>query len=272
LTISIADDTSMQVSDIVNNQPFEFLNFGCSADQGTADSGVLASVGGVVYGPDFANHPCGTSANTYTPWTPVSISGVTGSGAANDPFTVVVVVDAGATGLRLTETLTYVNGSTLIHPTLSFSATTAVTWDTFLAGDRYGPQTRGILLYGSPGAVDNVHQGAPFPACGYDVPYYVLFPQSPRYSANPTQQVWDEISGGSLSNTVYFGCPSTAIASEWSPLTLAPGGSLTLDATAISFVAAFPQTQVAIPALSQAGLLAVIVGLGAAGWILARRG
>ena len=36
---------------------------------------------------------------------------MTGTGTACNPFTVVIVVDAGATGLVLTETITYVNGA-----------------------------------------------------------------------------------------------------------------------------------------------------------------
>ena len=53
----------------------------------------LVSAGGVLYGP--AVIPAGQSATTvagYTPFTPVSQTGPTGSGTSADPFTIVSVV------------------------------------------------------------------------------------------------------------------------------------------------------------------------------------
>ena len=43
-------------------------------------------------------------------FTPVSQTGPTGSGTNADPYTIVTVVDAGTTGIRLTQTDTYTTG------------------------------------------------------------------------------------------------------------------------------------------------------------------
>ena len=69
----------------------------------------LIATGGTLYGPSLI--PAGGSATPRTTFTEVSQSAVTGTGTAGDPFSVVTVVDAGATGLRLTETDTYVVGT-----------------------------------------------------------------------------------------------------------------------------------------------------------------
>ena len=66
--------------------------------------GTFLSTGGVDYGPTV---PAGNSRTDYTP---VSQSPVTGTGTAADPFKVVTVVDLAATGLRITQTDTYVVG------------------------------------------------------------------------------------------------------------------------------------------------------------------
>src|SRR5215213_4176210 len=76
------------------------------------DCGTLLATGGTLYSPDFSSHSGGGTATsgigTTTKFTPVSQSGVTGSGSSGDPFRVTTVADAGS--LRLTETDTYVAG------------------------------------------------------------------------------------------------------------------------------------------------------------------
>jgi uncharacterized repeat protein (TIGR01451 family) len=64
------------------------------------------ATGGTTYGP--ASIPAGNSPGGFTP---VSQSPVTGSGTSGDPFRVVTVVDVDATGLRITETDSYVVGT-----------------------------------------------------------------------------------------------------------------------------------------------------------------
>src|SRR5215471_12178747 len=120
LTIVIGDETSMEVYNSSVSPGGQYYPNDCGPGE-TADSGVFAKINGFVYGPDFDNHPCGSASNSYTPWTRVSLSPVSGTGTSGDPFTVTIVVTAGATGLRLTDTITYVNGAKTAGIALAFS-------------------------------------------------------------------------------------------------------------------------------------------------------
>src|SRR5436305_1073670 len=92
------------------------------------DCGTLVFAGGTLYAPDFANKGAAARtsslAGTTTPYTPVSQTPVTGSGTVASPFKVVTVVDLGTSGLRITQTDSYVVGDesyrtdvTLANPT-----------------------------------------------------------------------------------------------------------------------------------------------------------
>jgi uncharacterized repeat protein (TIGR01451 family) len=74
-----------------------------------------------------------------TPFTPVSQTGPTGTGTEADPFTVVTVVAAGSTGVRLTQTDTYVTGLESYRTDIAISNTSGVAHTTRLyrAGDCY---------------------------------------------------------------------------------------------------------------------------------------
>lgn len=76
------------------------------------DCGTMVALGGALYTPDFSNHG-GTATSglgTRTPFTPVSQTGVTGTGSTNNPFKVVTKVNVGSTGLRISEVDSYVSG------------------------------------------------------------------------------------------------------------------------------------------------------------------
>lgn len=76
-----------------------------------ADCGTFLFVAGTLYGPSFSAHDrSSASAVSPTAVTPVSQTGVTGAGSSSNPFKVVTVADAGATGLRITQTDTYIVG------------------------------------------------------------------------------------------------------------------------------------------------------------------
>ncbi len=252
LTIAIGSDTSLQVWDSVGIPTFALFAPNCTDIGQTGDAGTLVAVGGSTFGPDFANHPCGTNtpAAVAIPWTPVSISPVTGSGSTSDPFTVVVVADAGTTGLRVTETVTHIDGTGSFVPTLVFSnmAPAPVTWKTFLATQ----MTLGvnavlpILQLGAPGAQSGFSLGAPFPAC-LPQPYFALLPSADRFTGRLPDVMWGEISAGQLPNTLEQGCPNGGIATEWTDRTLDPGASLTLTSPhpAVSFVDGPPASCVA---------------------------
>jgi hypothetical protein len=102
----LGTDLSCQVATVIDGVILEFY----PPDTIPGDCGTFLSVGGTLYTPDFANHT--NSATFFTgavPFSPVSQTGVTGSGTAEDPYQVVTVADAGG-DLRITETDRYVAG------------------------------------------------------------------------------------------------------------------------------------------------------------------
>ena len=83
------------------------------------DCGTFIVTGGNLYAPDFSGHGVtrDRQSPTYTPFTPVSQSGVTGTGTAGDPYRVVTNVDVGTTGLHIQQTDSYVVGDESTGPT-----------------------------------------------------------------------------------------------------------------------------------------------------------
>ena len=75
---------------------------------GTTACATLIATGGTLYGP--ANIPAGENASPRTTFTPVSQTAVTGAGTAANPYTITTVVQAGSSGLTLTQTDSYVVG------------------------------------------------------------------------------------------------------------------------------------------------------------------
>lgn len=139
LTLNIADDTSFQVRNAnLSAGVGQFFPPECTTG---ADSCVFAALGGSLYAPNFAQHaPCRTAAGAVgpsTPWTPVSITDVAGSGTADDPFRVTVIADAGSSGVRLTAIYTYVNGDELFRLATTFCATSVTSMNVYLAADLY---------------------------------------------------------------------------------------------------------------------------------------
>jgi uncharacterized repeat protein (TIGR01451 family) len=104
----VGNDLSCQVQHIADGTVHEFY----PEDIFPADAGTFLAMDGVLYAPDFSNHDNTAADNTFpnTPFTPVSQTLVSGSGAAADPYTVVTTVGVGATGLSIEETDTYVAG------------------------------------------------------------------------------------------------------------------------------------------------------------------
>lgn len=103
--------TRIQISNELNCQVFHKLD-GTSGEfypttSGSGACGTFLSVGGTLYSP--SDIPAGSSAEG-TPFTPVGQSAVTGSGTRTNPYKIVTVVDAGTTGLRITQTDTYTIG------------------------------------------------------------------------------------------------------------------------------------------------------------------
>jgi hypothetical protein len=105
------------------------------------DCGTLLAVGGILYAPNFAGHArsSASSLGASTPFTPVSQSEVSGAGTTSSPFRVVTVADAGATGLRLSQTDSYVVGqeSYRTDVTITNSGPAAQSVILYRAGDCY---------------------------------------------------------------------------------------------------------------------------------------
>jgi uncharacterized repeat protein (TIGR01451 family) len=77
-----------------------------------ADYGTFVVVADTLYAPDMAGHggTASGSIGTYTAFTPISQSAISGSGSSGAPFTVTTVVGVGATGLTITQVDSYVIG------------------------------------------------------------------------------------------------------------------------------------------------------------------
>lgn len=92
------------------------------------DYGTFLYTGNVLYAPDFANHGVTAtgSIGSYTAFTPVSQSAVTGSGTATNPYRLVTTVRAGSTGLTLTQTDSYIAGTESYQTDIRIANSTAV--------------------------------------------------------------------------------------------------------------------------------------------------
>ncbi|HEY4230418.1 MAG TPA: hypothetical protein VGO79_09610 [Thermoanaerobaculia bacterium] len=270
LTINIGDDTSFQVFDtrVPPDAQTTTLFAPVCGPGDTADTGILLSVGGIVYGPSFATHPCGSFAPAFTPWNPVSLSAVTGTGSATDPYTVTVVADAGATGLRLTETITHVAGSGEFRPALAIanSGAASATFDVYLATDMFlaVQYVFPIQLNGAPGGEAAIKVGAPTPACAPEA-YFALLPRADRFTGQTAAGMWSEIAGGGLSNTMQFGCSYEGIATQWAARSVAAGGTVSISTSGpVVFIAASPFQAQNVPALSWPGFVALAASLAVA--------
>jgi hypothetical protein len=271
LTVFIGDDTGMQV--LNSNIPGgsgQFFPGGCT--NSVADGGVFVRIAGVNYGPNFNEHSCGSAAIQPTPWTPVSITPVTGTGTSGNPFTVVVVVDAGATGLRMTETLTYVNGATTTNTTFVFQNTNAaggqIAFDVFFGADLYLADSDSGIPFLAAGNAPGGHDCA---AQTYSI-YFLTTTPNDRYGAEHWSTVWSEIAAGMLSNSVDAVCQDNGAANQWQNRTVDPGASTTI-ASGVAFTGFVgpPPVQAVVPALTTLGIAAFVGLLALVGYVLARK-
>ncbi|MDQ3973264.1 MAG: cell wall-binding repeat-containing protein [Actinomycetota bacterium] len=111
--VEISDQLNCAVNHTADEQGEFFGDTAC---------GTFLATGGTLFSP--ASLPAGGSA-VGTPFTPVSQSPVTGDGTAADPFQIVTVVDLGATGLRITQTDSYVVGQESYRTDVEVANTTA---------------------------------------------------------------------------------------------------------------------------------------------------
>ena len=255
LTVLVGDEHSYQIfnADIPGvGQVYP------SSSAGTADMGWMVRTGGALYSPDFQNHD-GTATGglgVTTPYTAQSISPVSGSGSAVDPFVVTVTAQLGGTGLATREQIRYVNGDNFFSKqfTLTNNAAGAQTASIFLGGDIYlaGSDSGVPYLEGASNSVGGSDCAAP-PS------YFILYiPQTPAdaYTGSGYSNVWSQIGAGTLDNALSTtSCIDNGAALQWNR-TLAPGASVTILATT-----SFGE----IPTIAQFDVISVIPASGAQG-------
>jgi len=228
LTINVAEDLSLQIFYVGQADGQVYPPWGTEAD-----SGLLAWIGGNVYGPDWDGHSGGSAAIDVTDWTPVSQTGPTGSGTAADPWVVTTVVDAGTTGLRITETLSYVNGEQYFRQNwqvcnnsgASITATFFHAADLYLQGsdDGYG------YYDAATGAVGGYNQTMDW--------YEIFVPITPAsaYEEDGYYTIWMHIGTGPTSpgtgfdNSINPAYIDNGAGLQWSDVAIAAGGCTTLS-------------------------------------------
>jgi hypothetical protein len=128
-TIEIGGDLACQMTRPEDGAP-EF--FGSDVLPTTTGAcGTFLVTGGTDYGPNVPSAP------GRAPYTPVSQSAVAGNGTSGTPFQVVTVVDVGTTGLRISQTDSYVAGNEFYRSDIAVANTTGSPIDASLyhAGD-----------------------------------------------------------------------------------------------------------------------------------------
>lgn len=132
------------------------------------DYGTFLVVGPTLYAPDMAGHggTASGSIGTYTAFTPMSQSAITGSGTSSDPFTVTTVVGVGATGLTITQVDSYVVGQETYRTDVTVTNGTGAAidallyraFDCFLGGSDSG---YGVVNGSAPGCSVNPNNSPP---------------------------------------------------------------------------------------------------------------
>jgi hypothetical protein len=134
--VSIGNELSCQVAH-TGDPALELFPSGSTP----GSCGTFVFVNPTLYAPDFANHDgsATSSLGSYTPFTAVSQTPVSGSGSSANPFKVTTVADVGTTGLRITQVDTYVVGqeSYRTDVTIANQGGSSVSGIIYRAGDCY---------------------------------------------------------------------------------------------------------------------------------------
>jgi uncharacterized repeat protein (TIGR01451 family) len=160
------------------------------------DCGTFIATGGTLYAPDFANHTTTAARRplgTYTPFTAISQSAVLGSGTGGDPYRIVTVADVGTTGLRITQTDSYVVGQEAYRTDVQIANSGAQAQSVILyrAGDCYlQGSDQGFGAVGNPsGAVACVAETGP------RIEQWVPLTAGSHYLEAFSASVWSAIGG-----------------------------------------------------------------------------
>lgn len=226
LKIFINNDSSFQVQ---YNNVGQFYPGGSTT---TVYHGIFVWVGNVSYGP-------------WSNFIPVSQTGPTGDGSAGNPWVVTNTVDAGTTGIRLVQRISYVNGQPYLRQdvTLTNRGTSAATATYFHAADLYlqGSDNGYGYYNASTGGVGGYNQAQN---------WYIVFQPitaGSRYEENYYGTIWSEVGlsgtpGSGFHNTISAAYQDNGAGLEWQNIALTAGQSST-----ISDYVSFGTAPVAVP-------------------------
>jgi hypothetical protein len=233
----------------------------------TASSGWFVRVDGVLFAPNFNEHPGPSSATgglgQYTPFTETSISPLSGTGTSVDPYVVTVSTAIGSSGLTARKRISYVNGENFYREQFRIinSLPTPRQVAVFLGSDIYlanSDRGRGFREQIS-GAVGGV-------TCPGEPDYKILhIPLTPadRYVGTTYSEVWQQIGSGELTNVVEtFDCSDfrsdNGAALQWN-LQIGGNGAATVQAaTSFGDVPAITGFNIFNVTPAQAGLGAMV--------------
>jgi hypothetical protein len=225
LQIHIGDENSFQVfNDNVGGQGQIYPEWQLS----TADMGIFVRIvgPGTLYAPNFSAH--GITATwglgAYTPWTPVSLSAVSGTGTAGDPYRVTVVSNAGS-HLTMTMDVTYVNNdSYFFHDcTITNISESEVCFHFYVGSDIYLANSD----YGYPYKIGNSVGGRDITQTYHILHIPLLPPSADHYCGKFYNNVWLDVANPPLNDDL-SGYLDNGAALEWRQLCIEPGGSVTI--------------------------------------------
>ena len=203
---------------------------------GDADSGIFFWVGNDVYGSNLNGTHGFSVANDTLDLTMLGHSGPSGNGSAGDPWVVTTVADVGTTGLRVTQEVAYVQGSTFFRTVwrVENRGTSPVEYDLFHAADLFlGGSDEGYGYYDpASGAIGGHNQRRDWflsfspqvPATHYQESYYDLV-----WQAIGNCDAAGCVKGPGLNDTISGDWLDNGIGLQWHG-SLAPGqGSVVSD-------------------------------------------
>jgi uncharacterized repeat protein (TIGR01451 family) len=218
------------------------------------DYGTFAVIDDGLYAPNFGARPSATGIATgnSTPFAPVSQSAITGAGTRANPYAITTTVDAGATGIRLVQTLTYVAGDDFFDTQTRLVNTGASdktvllyrAMDCFLGGSDEG---FGLVLPNPPDAPSNIIACAKYDATGalVNIEGLTFPPSTPgmevHYEVNGYRTIWDRIIAHEPFADMVYNLPiqyDNGVGVSWE-VTVPAGGELTVPNTGM-FAPAIP--------------------------------
>lgn len=260
LQINVGSDQSYQVFNTAVPGAGQFYPSNATE---TADAGWFVRVGGTLHAPNFGEHPGGSatgSLGSRITYSEVSISDVTGTGTATDPYVVTVTTALGGTGLTARKRISYVNGENFYREQFRVvnSTPTPLNVSIFLASD--------LFLASSDAGVPIQEPTSSAPGgrtCDGITPVYNILhiPLSPatRFTATAWPNIWSQVGGGGLDNAVaQIGCSDNAAGLQWDASLPANGAVTVQAATSFGDVPAITGFNVFNVNPAQAGIDSVV--------------